>query len=35
LGTCRIKPMFCTNYRHELKSIEDIKIMVDDEPSAF
>lgn len=34
LGTCRIKPMFCTNYRHELKSIEDIKIMVD-EPSAF
>lgn len=35
LGTCRIKPMFCTNYRHELKSIEDIKIMVDDGPSAF
>lgn len=35
LGTCRIHPMFCTNYRHELKPIEDIKIMVDDEPSAF
>ena len=35
LGTCRIQPMFCTNYRHELKPIEDIKIMVDDEPSAF
>lgn len=34
LSTCRIKPMFCTNYRHELKSIEDIKIMVE-EPSAF
>lgn len=34
LGTCRINPMFCTNFRHELKSIEDIKVEVD-EPSAF
>lgn len=35
LGTCRIHPMFCTNYRHELKPIEDIKIEVDETPSAF
>lgn len=34
LGTCRIQPMFCTTYRHELVSIEDIKVIVD-EPSAF
>lgn len=34
LGTCRINPMFVTNYRHELQSIEDIKITVE-EPGAF
>lgn len=34
LGTCRIEPMFCTNWRNELVSIEDIKVIVD-EPSAF
>lgn len=33
LGTCRIQPIFCTNYRHELQSIEDIKVIVED--SAF
>ena len=33
LGTCRIQPVFCTNYRHELQSIEDIKVIVED--SAF
>ena len=34
LGTCRIQPMFCTNFNHELVSIEDIRIMVEEE-SAF
>jgi hypothetical protein len=34
LGTCRIKPMFCTTYGYELVSIDDIKIIVEDE-SAF
>lgn len=35
LGTCRIKPMFMTNYNYELMSIDDIKIMVKEEESAF
>ena len=26
LGTCRIDPVFLTNYQYELQSIEDIKI---------
>ena len=34
LGCCRIKPMFCTTYDFELVSIDDIKIIVEDE-SAF
>lgn len=34
LGTCRITPMFCTDYAYELKPIEDTKIRVE-EPSAF
>ena len=34
LGICRIKPMFVTGYDYEMKSIDDIKIMVDEE-SAF
>ena len=34
LGTCRIKPMFCTDYRYELQSIDDIRVIVEDE-SAF
>ena len=25
LGTCRVQPMFCTTYRYEMQSIEDIK----------
>jgi len=34
LGTCRIKPMFCTSYNYEMISIDDIKIRVEEE-SAF
>ena len=34
LGCCRIQPMFCTGYDYELKSIDDIRIRVE-EPSAF
>jgi hypothetical protein len=35
LGTCRIDPMFCTDYSYELININDTKIFVDDEESAF
>lgn len=31
LGTCRITPQFCTNWRHEMLSIEDIKVIIDEE----
>lgn len=34
LGTCRIQPMFLTDYLYELQGIEDIKIIVEQE-SAF
>ena len=34
LGTCRIKPMFCTTYGNELVPIDDIKINFEEE-SAF
>ena len=34
LGTCRIQPMFCTDYSYEMISIEDIRIKVEEE-SAF
>ena len=34
LGTCRINPMFVTNYNYELIEIEDLKIIVKEE-SAF
>ena len=34
LGTCRVKPMFCTDYNYEILSIDDIKIMTEEE-SAF
>lgn len=34
LGTCRIQPMFCTDYRYEMLSIDDIRIKIE-EPSAF
>lgn len=35
LGTCRIRPMFMTDWRHQLQSIEDIKIMVEDDPAPW
>ena len=35
LGTCRIEPIFMTNWRHEIMSIEDIKVIVDDEDPAW
>ena len=34
LGTCRINPMFMTDFQYEFIGIEDLKIFVDDE-SAF
>ena len=35
LGTCRIHPQFCTNWRMEMLSIEDIKVIVDEGPAAW
>ena len=35
LGTCRILPQFCTNWRHEMISIEDIRVIVDEGPAAW
>ena len=35
LGCCRIQPMFCTSYDYEMVNINDIKIMVQEEESAF
>lgn len=35
LGTCRIKPLFCTTYQYELVPIDDVKIRLQDEESAF
>ena len=35
LGTCRIKPMFCTTYSYELVPIDDVRITVEEEPCAF
>ena len=34
LGCCRVEPMFCTTYDYEMKSIDDIKIVLEEE-SAF
>lgn len=31
LGTCRVRPMFATTYDYELLSINDIKIITEDE----
>ena len=31
LGCCRIQPMFCTTYDYEMVSIDNTKIMVEDE----
>lgn len=30
LGTCRVNPMFCTDYNYELIEMEDVKICVDE-----
>lgn len=35
LGTCRIKPLFCTTYQYELVPIDDVKIKLQEEESAF
>ena len=34
LGTCRVKPMFATNYNYEIIQIDNLKILTT-EPSAF
>jgi len=34
LGCCRVKPMFCTSYNYEIQTIEDLKILTE-EQSAF
>lgn len=31
LGTCRVNPMFCTTFNHEMVPIEDIKVIIDEE----
>ncbi len=33
-GTCKIEPMFVTNYQYELQSIEDLKIRIKPRPEA-
>ena len=35
LGTCRINPMFCTDFSYELITVDNIKIEVEDTPGAF
>lgn len=35
LGICRIQPMFATTWNHELINIEDIKVIVEDEPTPW
>ena len=35
LGTCRINPQFCTTWHHEMLSIEDIKVIVDEGPAPW
>lgn len=35
LGVCKIKPMFMTNWRHEIMSIEDVRVIIDDGPAAW
>lgn len=31
LGTCRVQPMFCTTFGYEIISIEDLKIVLEEE----
>ena len=35
LGTCRIKPLFVTTWRHEMVGIEDIKVIIDEGPAPW
>lgn len=35
LGCCRIKPMFCTTYNYEMIPIDDVRILLEEEESAF
>ena len=35
LGTCRINPIFCTGWDYELINIDDVKITIEEKPSAF
>lgn len=35
LGTCRINPQFCTTWHHEMLSIEDIRVIVDEGPAPW
>lgn len=35
LGTCRVRPQFVTNWNYELQSIDNIKIIVEEEKGAF
>ena len=34
LGTCRVRPMFCTSYGYDMIAIDDVKIRIEEE-SAF
>ena len=34
-GTCKIIPMFATNYNYEMIPIDDVRITVEEEKSAF
>lgn len=35
LGCCRVNPIFATTYDYELIDLQDLKITVDEEQSAF
>ncbi len=35
LGTCRIEPVFCTDWRYNPIKISDIKIIVEEGPAAW
>lgn len=35
LGTCRVEPIFCTDYTYQLIDIPNLKIIMQDEESAF
>ena len=35
LGTCRINPLFATDWSYNLISIDDVRVQVEEEKSAF